>query len=67
MKQQARTHADLDAMLIGQKTIPKGFRVLNVSPQGMMLHCEPDGRLLTFRDADLVDVHLTVQHGGGRK
>jgi len=67
MKQHARTHADLDAMLIGQKTIPKGCRVLNVSPQGMMLQCEPDGRLLTFRDADLVDVHLTVQHGGGRK
>ncbi len=67
MKQHARTHADLDAMLIGQKTVPKGCRVLNVSPQGMMLQCEPDGRLLTFRDADLVDIHLTVQHGGGRK
>ena len=26
-----------------------------------------DGRLLVFRDADLVDIHLTVQHGGGRK
>ena len=67
MKQHARTHADLDAMLIGQKTVPKGCRVLNVSPQGMMLQCEPDGRLLTFRDSDLVDIHLTVQHGGGRK
>jgi len=67
MKQHARTHTDLDAMLIGQKTVPKGCRVLNVSPQGMMLQCEPDGRLLTFRDADLVDIHLTVQHGGGRK
>ena len=67
MKQHARTHADLDAMLIGQKTVPKGCRVLNVSPQGMMLQCEPDGRLLTFRDADLVDIHLTVQHDDGRK
>jgi hypothetical protein len=67
MKQQARPHADLDAMLIGQKTVPKGCRVLNVSPQGMMLQCEPDGRLLTFRDADLVDIHLTVHHGGSRK
>ena len=67
MKQHARTHTDIDAMLIGQKTVPKGCRVLNVSPQGMMLQCEPDGRLLTFRDADLVDVHLTVQHDGGRK
>jgi hypothetical protein len=67
MEQRARTHPDLDAMLIGQKSVPKGCRVLNVSPQGMMLQCEPDGRLLTFRDADLVDVHLTVQHGGGRK
>jgi hypothetical protein len=67
MEQHARTHADLDAMLIGQKSVPKGCRVLNVSPQGMMLQCEPDGRLLTFRDADLVDIHLTVQHGGGRK
>lgn len=67
MKQHARSHTDLDAMLIGQKTVPKGCRVLNVSPQGMMLQCEPDGRLLTFRDSDLVDVHLTVQHGGGRK
>jgi hypothetical protein len=67
MEQRARTHADLDAMLIGQKSVPKGCRVLNVSPQGMMLQCEPDGRLLTFRDSDLVDIHLTVQHGGGRK
>jgi hypothetical protein len=67
MKQQARSHADLDAMLIGQKTVPKGCRVLNVSPQGMMLQCEPDGRLLTFREADLVDIHLTVNHGGSRK
>jgi hypothetical protein len=67
MGQHARTPADLDAMLIGQKTVPKGCRVLNVSPQGMMLQCEPDGRLLTFRDADLVEVHLTVQHDGGRK
>jgi len=67
MKQHARTHVDLDAMLIGQKTVPKGCRVLNVSPQGMMLECEPDGRLLTFRDADLVDIHLTVHHGVERK
>jgi hypothetical protein len=67
MKQQARTHADLDAMLIKQKKAPRGCRVLNVSPQGMMLECEPDGRLLIFRDSDLVDIHLTVQHGGGRK
>ena len=67
MEQHARTPADLDAMLIGQKSVPKGCRVLNVSPQGMMLQCEPDGRLLTFRDADLVEVHLTVQHDGGRK
>ena len=67
MEQRARPHADLDAMLIGQKSVPKGCRVLNVSPQGMMLQCEPDGRLLTFRDSDLVDIHLTVQHGGGRK
>ena len=28
---------------------------------------EPDGRLLTFRDADLVDIHLTVHHGVERK
>jgi len=67
MKQHARTHADLDAMLIDQKNASRGCRVLNVSPQGMMLECEPDGRLLMFRDADLVDIHLTVQHGGGRK
>lgn len=67
MKEQARTHEDLDAMLIGQRTVPKGCQVLNVSPQGMLLQCEPDGRLLTFRDSDLVDIHLTVQHGNGRK
>jgi hypothetical protein len=67
MEQRARTHTDLDAMLIGQKSVPKGCRVLNVSPQGMMLQCEPDGRLLTFRDSDLVDIHLTVQRGGSRK
>ncbi len=67
MKQHARTRADLDAMLNDQKSAHRGCRVLNVSPQGMMLECEPDGRLLTFRDADLVNIYLTVQHGSGRK
>jgi len=67
MVQHARTHADLNAMLIGQKTVPKGCHVLNVSPQGMLLQCEPDGRLLTFRDGDPIDIHLSVQHAGNRK
>jgi len=67
MAQQARTHADLNAMLVGQKSAPKGCHVLNVSPQGMLLQCKPDGRLLSFREGDPIDIHLSVQHAGKRK
>ena len=44
-RRHARTPVDINAMLIGQKTVPKGCRVRNVSQQGMLLQCEPDGRL----------------------
>jgi hypothetical protein len=54
-------------MLIGQKTTPKGCRVKNISQQGMLLQCEPDGRLLTFSKGDKVDIHLTVQYAGEKK
>lgn len=58
---------NLNAMLIGQKTVPKGCRVRNVSQQGMLLQCEPDGRLLTFSKGDKVEIHLTVEYAGEKK
>jgi SPOR domain len=57
----------MNATLIGEKTIPKGCRVINVSQDGMLLHCDADGRLLTLKDGDTVDVHLTVLHEGKQK
>lgn len=64
---QSGAPVNLNALLIGEKTIPKGCRVLHVSSHGMLLHCEPDGRPRTFTDGDSVDIHLTVQHNGEQK
>ena len=58
---------NINAMLIGQKTVPKGCRVRNVSQQGMLLQCEPDGRLLTFSKGDKVEIHLAVGYAGEKK
>ena len=63
-RQQARTPVNINALLVGEKTVPKGCRVMNVSQNGMQLHCEADGRLLTFKDGDTVEVHLNVEHDG---
>lgn len=64
---QAQTPVTINALLIGEKTVPKGCRVTNVSQNGMQLQCHADGRLLTFKDGDSVDVHLTIQHDGKQK
>jgi len=66
-RRQARTPVNINALLIGEKTVPKGCRVMNVSESGMLLHCDADGRLLTFKSGDTVEVHLTVQHEGKQK
>lgn len=66
-RRQARTKVDINALLIGEKTVPKGCRVTNVSQNGMQLQCDDDGRLLTFKDGDSVDVYLSIQHEGRRK
>jgi hypothetical protein len=55
----------LNALLIGKRTVPSGCRVINVSQQGMSLQCNPDGRLLTFRSGDSVDIYLSVEHANG--
>lgn len=64
---QSGKPVNLNALLIGEKTIPKGCRVIHVSSHGMLLQCEPDGRPRAFRDGDSVDIHLTVQHNGEQK
>jgi hypothetical protein len=64
-RQQAQKSVNLEATLIGRRTVPKGCRVLNVSQQGMSLQCEPDGRLLTFNNGDSVDIHLSAHHADG--
>jgi PilZ domain/SPOR domain len=66
-RRQARTPVNINALLIGEKTVPRGCRVINVSQHGMLLYCEADGRLSTFNDGDTVDIHLTVQHDGVQK
>jgi hypothetical protein len=66
-RRQTRTPVDINALLIGEKTVPRGCRVINVSQYGMLLYCEADGRLSTFNDGDNVDIHLTVQHAGKQK
>jgi hypothetical protein len=66
-RSQARTKVDINALLIGEKTVPKGCRVISVSQNGMQLQCHDDGRLLTFKNGDSVDVYLTIQHEGRRK
>jgi hypothetical protein len=66
-RRQARTPVNINALLIGEKTVPKGCRVINVSQHGMMLYCDADGRLATFKTGDNVDIHLTVQHAGEQK
>jgi hypothetical protein len=63
----ARIPVHLNAVLIGEKTVPKGCKVRNVSDQGMLLTCEADGRILTFRDGDSVDIHLLFQRPDGTK
>lgn len=66
-RRQARTKVDVNALLIGEKTVPKGCRVVNVSQNGMQLQCDDDGRLLTFKEGDSVEVYLSIQHEGRLK
>ena len=66
-RSESETPVNLNALLIGEKTVPKGCRVMHVSSHGMLLHCEPDGRPRTFKDGDSIDIHLTVQHNGEQK
>ncbi len=40
---------------------------MNVSLNGMQLQCEADGRLLTFKEGNTVDVHLSIWHEGTPK
>jgi PilZ domain/SPOR domain len=63
----ARIPVHLDAVLIGKKTVPKGCKVRNVSNHGLLLQCDADGRIQTFRDDDLVDIHLLFQRPDGTK
>ncbi len=66
-RRHARTPVNMNALLIGEKTLPRGCRVINVSQHGMMLYCDADNRLSSFNAGDTVDIHLTVQHAGEQK
>ena len=63
----ARIPVHLNAVLIGEKTVPKGCKVRNVSNQGLLLQCDADGRIQTFRDGDHVDIHLLFHRPDGTK
>ena len=63
----ARIPVHLDAVLIGKKSAPKGCKVRNVSNQGLLLQCNADGHIQTFRDGDDVDIHLLFQRPDGTK
>jgi cell division septation protein DedD len=62
-----RIPVELNAVLIGEKTVPKGCKVSNVSLQGLLLKCVSDGRVLTFKRGNIVNVHLLFQQSGGCK
>jgi len=62
-----RIPVELNAVLIGEKTVPKGCKVSNLSLQGMLLKCVSDGRVLTFQRGNIVNVHLLFQQSGGCK
>ena len=66
-RKHARTAIEIDARLIGKKTVPKGCRVVNISQAGMMLQCEPDGRMTAFKWGDNVDIQLLFHHHKGYK
>jgi hypothetical protein len=63
----ARIPVHLNAVLIGEKTVPKGCKVRNVSNQGLLLQCDADGRMLTFKGGDHVDIHLLFHRPNGTK
>jgi hypothetical protein len=63
----ARIPVHLNAVLIGEKTVPKGCKVRNVSNHGLLLQCDADGRIQTFRDGDPVDIHLLFHRPDGTK
>jgi PilZ domain/SPOR domain len=63
----ARIPVNLNAVLIGEKTVPKGCKVINVSNQGMLLQCDADGRIQTFREGGHVDIHLLFKQPDGTK
>ena len=63
----ARIPVNLNAVLIGEKTVPKGCKVRNVSNQGLLLQCDADGRIQTFSEGDHVDIHLLFQRPDGTK
>jgi hypothetical protein len=63
----ARIPVHLNAVLIGEKTVPKGCKVRNVSNQGLLLQCDADGRILTFNHGDHVDIHLLFHRPDGTK
>ncbi len=66
-RRHARTPVNINALLIGEKSVPRGCRVINVSQHGMMLYCDTGGGLSNFRPGDAVDIHLTVQHADEQK
>ena len=63
----ARIPVHLNAVLIGEKTVPKGCKVRNVSNHGLLLQCDADGRIQTFREGDHVDIHLLFHRPDGTK
>ena len=62
-----RIPVELNAVLIGEKTVPKGCKVNNISQQGLLLKCVADGRVSTFQKGNIVNVHLLFQQSGGCK
>ena len=66
-RQHSRIPVELNAVLIGEKTVPKGCKVNNISQQGLLLTCVADGRVSTFQKGNIVNVHLLFQQSGGCK
>ena len=66
-RRDERTSVSLKAALLTEETLPKGCRVRDFSPRGMLLQYEYDGNAATFEDGDSVTVRLSLRQQDERK
>ena len=60
-RRDKRISVSLKAALLNDKTLPRGCRVRDFSPRGMLLQYEYDGNAASFDDGDTVTVRLSLR------